>query len=89
MSKLIGEDYVKVIDKSETEPFKEDVHGPFWRRYETFFPQEIGTLKFVCTHWFIPKLKLIPIYETYLIKKQKTETYLFWYIFFALIILIP
>jgi hypothetical protein len=58
---LIVENYVRVIEKPETERFKEDVHGPFWRRFETFFPHEIGSLKFVCTHLFIPKMKLIAI----------------------------
>jgi hypothetical protein len=55
---LITEDYVKVMDKPQTERFKEELHGAFWRRYEDFFPHEIASLKFVCTHWFIPKLKL-------------------------------
>lgn len=54
---LMAENYVKIVDKPQTAQWVEK-NAAFWRRYEDFYPREIESLKFVCTHWFIPKLRL-------------------------------
>ncbi|MDR2534780.1 MAG: hypothetical protein LBD29_01945 [Treponema sp.] len=54
---LMAEDYVRILDKPQTAQWIEE-NARFWRRYEDFYPKEIENLKFVCTHWFIPKAKL-------------------------------
>jgi hypothetical protein len=44
-------------------------YGAHWRRYEAFYTSEIDALCFVCSAWFVPKLKLYQLKNTQVVKK--------------------
>jgi hypothetical protein len=61
---LVNHDYLRVIMKHERVELPPN-YGAHWRRYEAFYGTEIDALGFVCSAWFVPKLKL------YLLEKPR------------------
>ena len=54
---MVEHDYLRVITKHERVDLPAN-YGAYWRRYEAFYASEIDALRFVCSAWLIPKLKL-------------------------------
>jgi hypothetical protein len=54
---LVDHDYLRVIvkEKKAELPLK---YGAYWRRYDAFYASEIDALRFACSNWLVPKLKL-------------------------------
>jgi hypothetical protein len=65
---LVEHDYLRVITKHERVDLPAN-YGAHWRRYEAFYASEIDALRFVCSAWFIPKLKLYQLKNMQTTKK--------------------
>ena len=67
ITELVDHNYLHVItrhDKVELPPN----YGAHWRRDETFYGAEIDALRFVCSNWLVPKLKLYRLEKPQLVK---------------------
>ncbi|MDR3171111.1 MAG: hypothetical protein LBU17_05695 [Treponema sp.] len=54
---LVHHDYVRIIAKHSDVKLPKN-YGAHWRRYEAFYMEELEPLRFVCSNWLVPKLKL-------------------------------
>jgi hypothetical protein len=64
---LANHDYLRVIVKHERVELPPN-YGAHWRRYEAFYGTEIDALGFVCSAWFVPKLKLYRLEKPRVVK---------------------
>jgi hypothetical protein len=54
---LVDHSYLHVIARHDKIELPPD-YGAYWRRYEAFYGAELDAMRFVCSNWFVPKLKL-------------------------------
>jgi hypothetical protein len=65
---MVEHDYLRVITKHERADLPAN-YGAHWRRYEAFYASEIDALRFVCSAWLVPKLKLYQLKNMQTAKK--------------------
>ena len=66
---MVEHDYLRVITKHERADLPAN-YGTRWRRCEAFYASEIGALRFMCSAWLAPKLKLSQLKNMQTVKKE-------------------